>query len=356
MLGVYPFRSGEFRGHCFEECVVTAEEIREDRAFAGLSGYSRVFAPNRLTLGFILPLEGYPDTPVPTMKDHAALTRLADELGFAALWARDVPTYDPQFGDVGQIFDPFTYLGFLAANTSRIALGTGSAVITLRHPLLLAKQAASIDRLTDGRLLLGVASGDRAVEYPAFGLEHDFELRGDRFREAFELLRVATEQDFPVGAFARFGTLTGRVDTIPKPTVRKIPMFVTGRSRQDVEWIATHADGWFFYNVGLERVSMITRTWFDAVRRVNGDGVFKPFFEGLFLQFEEDPDFPLTAIPAGIRVGRNGLIRYLETLRQAGVSHTAFNPKPSRRPFAEILHELSEYVLPHFPSHGRAEA
>jgi hypothetical protein len=168
------------------------------------------------------------------------------------------------------------------------------------------------------------------------------------------LLRLATEQDYPVGTFPRFGALTGRVDTIPKPTVRKIPTFVTGRSRQDVEWIAKNSDGWFFDNVGLERVSLITRTWFDAVRRVNGEGLFKPFLEGLFLQFEEEPDFPLSPIPAGIRGGRNGLIQYLETLQQAGVNHAAFNPKPSRRPFVEILHELSEYVLPRFPSLDRA--
>jgi luciferase-type oxidoreductase len=241
----------------------------------------------------------------------------------------------------------------LAANTSRIALGTGSAVITLRHPLFLAKQAASIDRLTNGRLLLGVASGDRASEYPLFGLDADFEQRGDRFREAFELLRLATEHDFPVGTFPRYGTLTGRVDTVPKPSTGRIPTFVTGRSRQDIEWIARNSDGWFFYNVGLERVSLITRIWFDAVGRVNGDGVFKPFLEGLFLQFEEDPNFPLSPIPAGIRVGRNGLIQYLDTLRQAGVHHAAFNPKPTRRPFVEVLHELSEYVLPRFPSLDR---
>jgi luciferase-type oxidoreductase len=316
----------------------------------GLNGFARAFAPGHLTIGFILPLEGYPNGPAPTMRDHAALARLADELGFAALWARDVPTYDPHFGDVGQIFDPFTYLGFLAGQTSRIALGTGSTVLTLRHPLLTAKQAASVDQLSDGRLLLGVASGDRAVEYPAFGIEDDFETRGDRFREAFQLLRLATEQDFPTGTFPRFGDLVGAVDTVPKPTAGKIPMFVTGRSRQDVDWIAANADGWFFYNVGVDRVKTVTQTWFDAVRRNNVDGTFKPFFEGLFLQLEEDPFFPPTAIPAGLRVGRNGLIDYLQRLQAAGVNHAAFNPKPSRRPFKDILHELSEYVLPHFAS------
>jgi luciferase-type oxidoreductase len=284
------------------------------------------------------------------MRDHALMTKLADELGFAALWARDVPTYDPQFGDVGQVFDPFTYLAFLASNTSKIALGTGSAVITFRHPLLLAKQAASVDQLSNGRFLLGVASGDRASEYPVFGIGNDFDTRGDRFREAFQMVRLATERDFPVGTFPRFGDLTGRVDTLPKPKVRKMPMFVTGRSRQDVDWIAAHADGWFFYNVGTERVDLVTRTWSEAVKRNNREGVFKPFFEGLFLQLEEDPSFPPTSIASGLRVGRNGLIGYLEKLKEAGVNHIAFNPKPTRRPFADVLHEMAEYVLPRFPS------
>jgi luciferase-type oxidoreductase len=251
---------------------------------------------------------------------------------------------------VGQIFDPFAYLGFLAANTSRIALGTGSAVLTLRHPLLLAKQASSIDHLSSGRLLLGVASGDRPSEYPAFGLGDEFDSRGERFREAFEMIRAATEDDFPVGSFPRFGDLTGRVDTIPKPVARRVPMFVTGRSRQDVDWIAANSDGWFFYNVGLEHVDVITQTWFEAVKRSNSEGCFKPFFEGLFLDLVEEANYPLTAIPAGIRVGRNGLLDYLEQLRRSGVNHTAFNPKPCRRPFGEVLHEMAEYVLPRFPS------
>jgi len=106
--------------------------------YAAHKGFSRVFKDSKLTLDFILPVEGYPNTAAPTMAGHAGLTRLADELGFAALWARDVALYDPHFGDTGQGFETFSYLGFLAANTQHIALATGSAVITLRH-------AASID-------------------------------------------------------------------------------------------------------------------------------------------------------------------------------------------------------------------
>jgi alkanesulfonate monooxygenase SsuD/methylene tetrahydromethanopterin reductase-like flavin-dependent oxidoreductase (luciferase family) len=55
------------------------------------------------------------------------------------VWVRDVPLLDPSFGDAGQVFDPFTYLAYLAARTRKVALATGSAVISLRHPIDLAK-------------------------------------------------------------------------------------------------------------------------------------------------------------------------------------------------------------------------
>ena len=85
------------------------------------------------------------------------------------MWVRDVPLFDPAFGDAGQVFDPFAYLAYLAAQTRHVALATGSAIFTLRHPIDLAKAAATLDCLSGGRLLLGIASGDRAVEFPAYG-------------------------------------------------------------------------------------------------------------------------------------------------------------------------------------------
>lgn len=158
-------------------------------------GYRRVFQPGRLTFGFIMPLEGYPQSPFPTLDDHQRLAAIADQAGFSALWMRDVPFYDPQFGDTGQMLDPMVYLGFLAAHTRKIALGTAGLVLPLRDPLIVAKQAVSVDQLVDGRLLLGLSSGDRAIEYPAFNAE--YENRGERYREAFDLIKTVTEQPFP---------------------------------------------------------------------------------------------------------------------------------------------------------------
>lgn len=315
-------------------------------------GFSRIFRPGALTLGFILPVKGYPDTPSPSMVDHASLTSLADSLGFAALWARDVPLFDPYFGDAGQMFDPFTYLGFLAGHTQHIALATGSAILPLRHPIHLAKQANTVDQLSGGRMVLGISSGDRPVEYPAFGIADDFETRGERFREAFAMFKTLTETGYPAGQFPRFGSLRGATDLLPPPTQLAIPAIVTGRSRQSMDWIAEKADGWLYYYVDIDHIGTIVRTWQESLANVGLGHIFKPFAQGLFLDLDANPGCKPTAIHAGLRIGRNELVNYLYQLQSLGVNHAPFNLKPSRRPADEVLIELSQFVLPHFPSHA----
>ncbi|MBW4818404.1 LLM class flavin-dependent oxidoreductase [Rhodococcus qingshengii] len=135
-------------------------------------GFRHTFSRGRLSLGLFFPIEAF-EGDRPTMRDQAALAQRAEELGFSALWFRDVPLRDPNFGDVGQVFDPWVYMGHIGAQTSEIALGTASIVLPLRNPLHTAKAAASVDQLSNGRLLLGVASGDRPIEFPAFDIDPD---------------------------------------------------------------------------------------------------------------------------------------------------------------------------------------
>ena len=127
-------------------------------------GYNSVFKADQLTVGLVVPIENYAKRPEPTMVNHLERVKLAEELGFAAVWLRDVPFNVPSFGDAGQMFDPFVYLGLLAGQTQRIALGVASIILPLRHPAHVAKAAASVDVLSGGRLILGVASGDRPDE------------------------------------------------------------------------------------------------------------------------------------------------------------------------------------------------
>lgn len=150
-------------------------------AFASHPGYRRMFAADALTVGIFLPLRFFQGD-MQALAGQLRLVSEIDRLDFAALWVRDVPLFDPRFGDAGQLFDPFTYLAHLAARTRRVALATGSAIFSLRHPIDLAKAAATIDQLSGGRLVMGVASGDRPIEFPAYGLSH--EGRGARFAQA----------------------------------------------------------------------------------------------------------------------------------------------------------------------------
>lgn len=181
-------------------------------AFANHPGYRRMFAPDELTLGIFLPLRFY-EGDMRVLGGQATLVEGMDRQGFAAVWVRDVPLFDPSFGDAGQVFDPFTYLAFLAARTKTIALATGSAIFSLRHPIDLAKASATIDQLSGGRLVLGVASGDRPIEFPAYGIAHGE--RGQRFSQAVTCFRQLLRAGKP-----SIDSPLGRIDgaeLLPKP-------------------------------------------------------------------------------------------------------------------------------------------
>lgn len=307
--------------------------------------YTRMFAPGRLTLGVFFAIESYPgDTP--TMADQLPLARRAEEGGFAALWTRDVPLRDPSFGDVGQIFDPWVWMGLVLGQTQEIALATGSIVLPLRHPLHTAKAAASVDALSGGRLFLGVASGDRPVEFPAFGLEA--EERGARFRESLALMEAVLGGSFPT-VESRFGRMQG-VDLLPKPSHGRIPIGVTGSSRQSLDWIAEHADAWVMYPRDLATQRQVVAQWRETVLRVGG-AEFKPFAQSLYIDLVADRNAQPRPIHLGFRCGITWLVDFLGALQEIGVNHVVLNLKYGSRPAREVLEELSEEVVPHFPAH-----
>ena len=313
-------------------------------------GFQRLFQPQELTVGLILPLETHPGRPAPTMQGHVQMAQRAEQLGFGALWMRDVPFYDPAYGDVAQIFEPLVYIGYLAAATSRIALGTTGIVLPTHEPMYLAKQATSLDHLSGGRLVLGLSSGDRFSDYPMLGI--DFDSRGERYRDAWNVLRTLTEQDFPRLRSERFGGSDGTLDLVPKPPFGRLPSIAVGQAQQSLAWLANNLDGYLAAAPNPERLGTVGADWHAHVRQASGEAAFKPLGLGGYLDLSANPDQPFQRIQGGFRAGRNGLRDYLEQAREAGVSHVALNPKVSRQPYGEILDELGEYILPHFPSHA----
>lgn len=314
-----------------------------EQAFAPLNrGYNQVFQFGRLTLGLVLPLESCMNSPVPSLERHLERARLADEAGFAALWLRDVPFNVPSFGDAGQLLDPFVYLGLLAGQTERIALGVASLVLPLRHPAHVAKAAASVDLLSAGRLLLGVASGDRPEEYPAMNLNHAD--RGERFRDSLVYIRQMAQS---TPAFSNgYGHLDGSLDLLPKPVAGAIPLLITGGSRQDPQWVAAQGDGWITYPRALAQQTQVLAAWRERVR---GLGLApKPVTQSLYVDLLDDPQAPAEPIHLGFRSGMEPLRNHLRGLEAIGVNHVALNLRFNRADTETTLNRLADELLPDF--------
>ncbi|MBR9908992.1 MAG: LLM class oxidoreductase [Gammaproteobacteria bacterium] len=305
-------------------------------------GYNSVFRPGRLSLGLVVPLETYAHSPVPSMLDQLQRIQLAEKLGFASVWLRDVPFNVPSFGDAGQVFDPFVYLGLLAGQTRDIALGVSSIVLPLRHPVHVAKAAASVDVLSGGRLILGVASGDRPDEYPALNLP--YAERGARFRDSVDYIRRSW-QDSPVIENA-FGRTDGSMDLLPKPTNGELPLLITGSSQQDDEWIARNGDGWMLYPRSYPAQAQIIRDWHA---RLNAAGRSpQPVMQPLYIDLAANPDAQPQPIHLGFRLGTRHLRAHLRALEEIGVNHVALNLRFNQADIETTLQRLADDVLPDF--------
>lgn len=311
--------------------------------FAPLNrAYNAVFRPGRLSLGLVVPLESYAASPVPAMTHHIERAQLADELGYSALWLRDVPFNVPSFGDAGQISDPFVYLGLLAGVTRDIALGVASIVLPLRHPAHVAKAATSVDQLSGGRLLLGVASGDRPEEYPALNMS--FEDRGARFRDSVGYIRAMAEEyprlDSP------FGRLDGQINMLPKPTAGRLPLLITGGSRQAPDWVARHGDGWMTYPRDAQLQGCVIAHYRERIAEAGLRD--KPVMQSLYVDLMDDPDAPARPIHLGFQSGIRCLRHHLTQLRGLGVNHVALNLRFNRAEIETTMRRLAHEILPEF--------
>jgi len=296
---------------------------------------------NKLSLGLFFPIEAYKGS-VPTMQNQVELAQKAEAIGFKSLWFRDVPFHDPRFGDAGQLYDPWVYMTHIMNHTTTIQLATGSIILPLRYPVHTAKAAFSLQNLSNGRLILGTASGDRPIEYPAFN--KDINSRSELFRENFKYIR-ALEKSFPTINHPNHGDVNGTIDLLPKP-ISKIPMLVTGHSGQSLEWIAKHSDGWIYYPRNLYMLEHNIQDW--TISLENNAQPWKPFFQSLYIDLLANSDAKARPIHLGFQSGSKYLVDHLKILEKYGVNHVIINLKYSTRDANYILDDLAEYVLPHF--------
>ncbi|MFE9402012.1 LLM class F420-dependent oxidoreductase [Streptomyces sp. NPDC006530] len=176
-------------------------------------------------------------------EDLAEIARAAERSGFAYLASCDHVAIPRRLaGAMSTIwYDPVATLSFLAGVTDRVLLMSHVAVAGLRHPLVTAKQYATLDHLSGGRLILGVGAGHVREEFEAVGA--DFERRGPVLDETIDALRAALgPEEYPSFQGRRFA-FEG-LGQRPRPAQRQVPIWVGGSSPAAVRRAALRGDGW----------------------------------------------------------------------------------------------------------------
>ncbi|WP_455403038.1 LLM class F420-dependent oxidoreductase [Streptomyces bambusae] len=168
-------------------------------------------------------------------------------------------------------YDPVATLAYIAAATHRIRLLSHVAVVALRHPLVSAKQYATLDHLSGGRLILGVGAGHVQEEFEVLGV--DFEHRGALLDECLDALKAALgpeeypEFDGPRFPFRDLGQL-------PRPAQPRVPVWVGGSSPAAVRRAAVRGDGWLPQGDPRDKLP----AQLDRIRRLRAEaGIDAPF-------------------------------------------------------------------------------
>lgn len=298
-----------------------------------------LFREGRISIGLVLPIRATDTTDI-DFREQVDLAALADRLGFAAVWVRDVPLNGAWYPEAFGHPDPFAMLGAVAMATSRIAIGTAATVLTLRHPLHVAKAAISLDRIAPGRFVLGLGSGDRPEEFAAFG-ENTSDHKA-LYRAHWSELAAALERPSRI---LRTASDPEVAFELRPPAQSAIPMLAIGSGGQTLDWIARNASGWATYHRSLEVQRDRHGMWRTAVERSAG-GQFRSFCVALRVELQEDPAAPAEDIEIGYRIGARALIHVLDAMRDAGTHHALLNIVPNGRAARETLELIAREVLP----------
>ncbi len=221
--------------------------------------------------------------------------QVADDAGFGVLWGVDhivmprqvrskyLLTREPISIEDGALsaqlapnFELATTLVFVAAITKRIKLATGVAVLPLRNALLNARQLATIDRYSGGRLLYGVGAGWLKEEADAMNMPWD--QRGARVDEHIELLRAIWTAPGPYVEFHGEYWTVPPMDPEPRPVQQPIPILIGGHSPSAIDRAARLGDGWIAAGVSPGRLRELLAVLEDACDRHHRESSTLPVY------------------------------------------------------------------------------
>jgi probable F420-dependent oxidoreductase len=208
--------------------------------------------------------------PFTTPEFLQAVGQGAEELGVNRIWVGEhVVLFDeyassypysadgriPVGGDTG-LLEPFVTLAFLAAHTSTVRLGTAMCLVPQRNPLYTAKEVASLDWLSGGRIDLGVGVGWLREEFEALGVP--WPRRGTRTDEYLGVLRSLWEDD--VSSYQGELVSLPPCRQYPKPRQRPVPIHIGGESEAAIRRTARLANGWVPFNCRPEELAALVKT------------------------------------------------------------------------------------------------
>lgn len=205
---------------------------------------------------------GHPDA-------AARLGRAAEAAGFESLWVADhVVLPDPPVAERPmppdqRLLDPVVALTFLAAHTTHIRLGTGVIILPQRQALVLAKQLASLDVLSGGRLIFGLGVGWCEPEMRSVGVA--FAERGRIADDYLAAMRAVWTQPKPAyrGRYVSFES----VQAMPRPIQAPVPIVVGGRTPPAFRRAVTQANGWYGFGLDVETTEKFVTALHETAKR-----------------------------------------------------------------------------------------
>ena len=289
-------------------------------------------------IGIVLPIaEADGEHGTPSFSFIRDIAVGAESAGLDSVWGFDHLLFRLD-GKTSGIHECWTILSAVAAVTTRVQLGTIVMCTGFRNPALLAKMAATLDHLSDGRLILGIGCGWHDPEYEAFGYPTDHKV--SRFEESLSVI-AALIREGHADLDGRF--VTAR-DAVLLPAARpSLPILIAAKRPRMLELTARHADAWnmAWYGLPDDRLATVRAGLRDACERVGRDpasltdtvGVIVAYPDRMWPGFE--PTTPaLTGTPAQIAVG-------LAAHATAGADHLIVVLEPCT---PESLAEFAEAV------------
>ena len=316
-------------------------------------------------------------------EDFVRMAQLAEELGFDSVWGND--HYAPQayvrekYATPPNFYEVLTVLTAVAAVTTRVELGTAVLVLPMRDVVTLAKQVSTLDRLSGGRVLLGVSIGAYREEYEAARPDVVGKNRGTMLEEGLEILRRVMSEDSVTFHGKHYSV--HELQMFPKPARTPFPLLVGGHQERALDRAVTFGQGWIpgwrpfdelrewigvfrakAAEAGRDPAQMIAAPQLAALADASHETATQRYRESGMVQHRLSLAYtgrdPNLAMDNNLVGSPEAILEKLDVLHDAGADHIAcihlcLN---TVQEYEEQLHLFAEEIIrPYRRAHGIAE-